>query len=98
MCDAVVVGKETREDLFFKVEEVVGVPAESLLAGGVLHDGVGAVGGHRSDAVLRVREVRANLELKSKNIFLWFRIGKPEVLSAQCNHIQPHLNNLNQIL
>ena len=70
MCDAVVVGKETREDLFFKVEEVVGVPAESLLAGGVLHDGVGAVGGHRSDAVLRVREVRANLELKSKNIFL----------------------------
>ncbi len=44
------------------MEEVVGVPAKPLLARGVLHDGVGAVGGNGSDAVLRVREVGANLE------------------------------------
>jgi hypothetical protein len=50
--------------LFLEVEEIIWMSAQPLFAGGVLHGGEDAVDGDGPDAVLRVGEVRADLNEK----------------------------------
>lgn len=61
--------------LFLEVQEVVRMTTDPLLSGGVLHGRVDPVDGDWSDAVLGVREVRADL--------LWFALGSSVELAAE---------------